>query len=1375
MRTFHIFHIFLFLVSLFNNPCNGQENISVRQLPILDQLPSNSVYRVFQDKEGYMWFGTQDGLCRYDGYQMKIFRSDLNNPHLLTSNDIKSIAEDAKGNLWIGTNEGLNILKKGTFTFISHPDSTLRNKYISSIVTASDSTIWVGYYNGVKRYNTDFGLIEDYSYKENNPKSIPYASVNNIYEDSYQNIWILLWDKGLYKYNKESKLFTKSPKIGKLDNPFNMFQDKKNNYWIGTWNDGLHLFTSNKISENSFTDLESSSRIENNNAQTFFSFTQDDYNHYIWAMSMSGLSTYKYDKRGNIFSINTHDLFKNTNNIFSEIIKDRNGNLWIGAFSEGVFMISFNKPVIQNFPTNIFNNKYNIAPSFTSLCDDNNGNIWINQNRLGLFIYSPEKQNLKYYKEIDKLKDKDELTKISYVTYISSLHEIWITNQQNSKICKIGLQKNKNLNSDIKYTKDYDLSSISKSPGTTQAIFEDNNSNIWVATSDALFVQPAEAKNMYTIKNTPGSITAISQDVNNNIWISTSNNGIYKLATPKYLTQEQIQKIQFRKITQNSLSDHIPSIAADLSGQIWIGTKEGSIYAYNTTDKTFSNKTSDCGLAGEAILDLIVDKYNNVWITTYKKIIEFNPKNNAHYIYSHSDGIQINSHLKGAFFKPQNSTSIYIAGNRGYSRFTPSEFLLAPPKKSQVQITDIKVQSESILFPHKKNKLDSTKNILRLAPDDKNIEIYFSTLNYNNPEKIRFAYKLVGVDNDWNYINNDRHFALYNQLKKGKYTFQVKATDEHNLWSNEITSLRIIKEPHYYETHLAYALYVILIVIVIYIIIYIILNRVKLRSQITMAQFEKNKSEELTQTKLKYFTNISHDLLTPLTIISCLIDDIETTSKKNKNQLSIMRSNIERLKRLLQQILDFRRIEGGKMQLHISQSDIVAFIKDICYNHFFPLFNTKKIDLEFNCSPNEINAYFDADKIDKVVFNILSNAFKFTSEGGKIHINLALKKQNNTPFIDIFIEDTGIGIDPKDLDKIFTRFYTNKNLNSSDTHGIGLSLCKDLIELHHGTITVESKLQKGTTFTVTIPIDKNSYTDNEIITESVLGLSDTESIELNTCITNDENDTTNKTNINILLVEDNLELLHLMRQILSRSYNILTSTNGKKALEIINKTDIPIVISDVMMPDMDGIELCKTLKNNIETSHISIILLTAKNSINDRVECYNAGADAYISKPFEMNVLLARINNFISTKQSKQKEFKSNVEINVSALEYPSMDEQFLKNAITIIENNLSETDFDVNTFAEELNISKSSLYRKIKTTTDLSPVEFIKNIKLKHASLMLKKDTSISISEVAYAVGFSDPKYFSSCFKAEFNITPREFQKTTSNEKIAHKNNPVG
>ncbi len=1333
---------------------SAQNNITVNQLPIMDKLPSNSVHRVYEDKEGYIWFGTPEGLCRYDGYRIKTFRSDINSPNLLTCNEISCIAEDNNHNLWIGTNEGLNILNKNTYEIIPLPNKNNRHLRIKDILVAKDSTIWVGAENIIERYNPDLSIRNRYYNNPDDSTSIPKGLVNGLFEDSYNNIWLTLWTKGLHKYNSITDKFIPFPEIGETNNPFRIFQDKQNKYWIGTWDDGLYLFNPNSNNQTLYHKINVFSKENNREEKTFFSFAQDNADEYIWVMSLFGLHAFKYNSNAAIEEVDLKNTLKKTNNIFSEIIKDKEGNLWIGAFSEGVFKINFNQPIIENFPINAIKKDIGLAPSFTSLLEDSDGDIWVNQNRFGLCVYSPTKKDFKLFTDITSLKQFKDLKYITNMNICGKNNEIWISNSQNSDILRI-----RKKNGKIKSIEHDDLNSLFQYPGIPQDFHTDQQGNIWIGTSSSLFIKQQSNDSIKLVKRNIGSVTDITQDTNDNIWISTSDKGLFSI---KRLTNLN-SHYEVNKIEYDHFGDHIQSLAADHSGNICIGTKEGRLFYYDSSSNQFTERTLECGLRGEAILDILIDKFNHLWISTYKNVIEFNPENMASFPYNYSDDIQVNSFLKGSKFITKDSERIYFGGNRGYSCFKPTERLKLPTQQTEVKITDIKIQNESILQSNKLSKYSKRNNTLTLLPEDKHIEFYFSVLDYNNPKKIKYSYKLSGIDNDWVYVKKDRQFAVYSQLKKGEYTLYIKATDAHNLWSNQITKLHIIRKAALYETNAAFVFYIIIIASVISILIYIMLSRLTLRNKVKMIQFEKNKTEELTQLKLKYFTNISHDLLTPLTIISCLIDDIETTSNQKFSQFSIMRSNIVRLKRLLQQILDFRRVENGKMQLRITNADIVSFIKDICFNHFLPIFNKKHIHFTFDSPQKEIKAYFDADKIDKVLFNLLSNAFKFTPENGSISISLSSKKENNHSFLYIKVSDSGIGINSQNLDKIFTRFYYNDTLNASETHGIGLSLSKDLIELHHGKISVKSEPNMGTTFEIKIPIDKKSYSITEIATNSLIGIYESLTEIKKTDYTNDNS--TEQTishapsGINILVVDDNSELLQLMKQLLSRSYHILTATNGFEAMEVVKTADIDIIVSDVMMPEMDGIEFCKLLKGNIETSHISVILLTAKNSINDRIECYNAGADAYISKPFEMKVLEARINNFVSHKREQQKEFKSNAEINISSLEYPSMDEQFLKNAVELIEKNLSETLFDINRFADELNLSKSSLYRKIKTITGLAPVEFIRNIKLKHASIMLKKN-SISISEVAYAVGFSDPKYFSSCFKAEFNITPSEYQK---------------
>ena len=618
-----------------------------------------------------------------------------------------------------------------------------------------------------------------------------------------------------------------------------------------------------------------------------------------------------------------------------------------------------------------------------------------------------------------------------------------------------------------------------------------------------------------------------------------------------------------------------------------------------------------------------------------------------------------------------------------------------------------------------------------------------------------------GVDDDWVYVRGDRQFAFYNQLPKGKRTFYLKTTDVNGLWSNYIAEVQVFKQPAFYETLWAYLFYIVFTLLCLYLFYHRMKRRIQLRHELRIAQIDKEKSEELVQTKLRYFTNISHDLLTPLTIITCLIDDAEMTNGSRISQLTMIRSNVNKLRRLLQQILDFRKVESGNMKLSVSKSDVISFIDDVCKIHFTPLMRKKNQTFTFLTEDRHLMAYFDRDKLDKIVSNLLSNAYKYTANGGNIKLIVDSYWESENHHLRIQVVDTGEGIAPADLENVFKRFYTINKGDESESNGIGLSLTKDLVELHHGTINVESELGKGSTFTVDLPINKDSYQEDELISEhiSANGINTDLILEKEALADSQVGEDTQIADVHLLLVEDNEELLFLMEKILSKHYHVLIAKDGLEALNVIKDNEIDIIISDVMMPEMDGLEFCRALKSNLETSHIPIILLTAKNTVEDRIECYNAGADGYISKPFELKILEARINNFIMHKKNKQEEFRSNVEVNIDSLEPSSIDKEFLDKVISVINSNMSEGDFDVVQLADALAVSKSSLYRKMKLATGLSPIEFIRNIRLKHGSQLLKDKSSVA--EVAYECGFSNPKYFATCFKEEFGVTPKEYQKS--------------
>lgn len=1318
----------------------------------MSQLPSNSVQRVFQDKEGYIWFGTLDGLCRYDGYSVRSFRSDMNNPFLLTNNDISCLTEDDDNHLWIGTKQGINILNKHNLQIEPFQENTFKRDRINSLASDGKGNIWIGSTRGLYRYNVKTQTLENYAYDPYDKKTISGTGVTYIYRDNHGAIWVMFWDSGLCKYIPETNNFQRFPKVGLLNNPFRIYQDKEDNYWIGTWGDGFCHFNPNAPEEGMYT-FHKVMNMSKTPETTIYSIVQDDKYGYLWLMSLTGLYVMKHEPDGTLTPIDISAHLTGSSRLYSEIIKDKDNNLWIGAFSEGVIFINFERPPVQNYPLDIVRQRMGFSPSVRALSEDKDGLVWLGLNRYGLCFYDRKNNTASMHTELPGLKNLFNLETVNYIKEIKSRGEHWIScnNQYLFALQKTG------TSIFLKRMIDVNSNNAINSNGD-KIIFEDRSGNVWIGMlGGVVLITPQDR--LVTVTEIP-SVTDITQDLDGNIWVSSEQSGLCMLTE----TARGYDTTVFDKYSEGLNTNNVQSVCLHASGLLWIGTKEGRVVTYDKKKNQFRDVSNMCAMTGEGILNILSDKSGNIWIATNKKVTRFNPRTESSTTYSVFDNLAVNSFIAGACSKSYTG-EVLFGGNRGFCSFLPAKDKnTRTSKPTWVHITDVKIHNQSVFDPDSKIAYDNVKSRLVIRHTDNNIEIEFSTLNYAFPTKVQYAYKLEGVDNDWNYAANNRRFANYNNLDKGTYNFLLRATDENGLWSDVVTTLEIVKKPAFYETWWAQLIYLAVALCLLLIFYRFSLNRFRLRNELKFARIDKEKSEELTQTKLRYFTNISHELLTPLTIISCLIDDLELTYKGKFWQHDVMKINVNRLKRLLQQILDFRKVESGNMKLKVTEDDMVHFVSHICQFNFKPLAKDKQIHFSMVPSEKSIIGWYDAEKLDTVLFNLLSNAFKYTPSKGTILVNLEQMIREGERYARIIVSDTGRGIAESDIEHIFTRFYSNDPTNSVENHGIGLTLTKEMLEMHHGTIRVDSILNEGSKFTVEIPIDKEAYDDSERVEKQPVSMEDNlkqleiASLEVEAAEPVDTED------VNILIVEDNSQLRILIEKIFNKRYHTFVAENGIEALKIVEETPIDIVVSDIIMPEMDGLELCRKLKSNLTTSHIAVLLLTAKNSVDDRIDSYRAGADGYLSKPFELKVLDARISSLIKNRKHKSERFKTTAELSISSLDFASIDEKFLENAIAVIEEHLAEPDFDLDMFSGKLSMSKSSLYRKIKSLTGMSPVEFTKNIRLKHACQMLNKQAG-NVSDIAYSVGFADPKYFTSCFKAEFGMTPTEYVKKNKEE----------
>lgn len=969
-------------------------------------------------------------------------------------------------------------------------------------------------------------------------------------------------------------------------------------------------------------------------------------------------------------------------------------------------------------------------PAVASLCVDKEGIFWFSQDRYGLCIYDPKNNLLKHYTECRETA-KLPFLNITVLASSRSGDRVWV-GPDNSAV--YGLQRE---GMDIKVYREIEIGNFTKNPGSITSLYEDSKNNLWIGTTSGLFVYHPHTATLETVSDASGNVAAITQTADGQIWAVIKTMGICRTDANK---QTEIYPLNKDFTCVDAMSD----------GKLWIGTGEGEVLLFDPQTGEFTDHSIACGMKGDNINSITIDAFNHIWIATNQQIKEYNPRNAAYRTYStRSRDILPTRLLSGAHYY-DGKNELFFGGISGIISIPPSQQLEGIPQQVTTQITDIKIMGKSIYedIP----ATDPLKGTLRISPGDQNLEIEFSSFDFHNLDRIRYAYRMKEVDNDWVYLDEKRNSAFYNRLDKGKYIFQVKATDENGLWSDNVTELHLHRLPAWYETWWAYALYFIMAAGILWAIIYLYLQRIKQDN-------DKKYTEKLTQTKLRYFTNISHELLTPLTILSCLADEIESTVEEDRKRIGLMQSNIGRLKRLLQQVLDFRKAESKNMKLMVSRGDILSFVKSICEDNFALLMKSKKITFSFSADANKINGYFDQDKLDKILFNLLSNACKYTAKGRSVMLEMQTYTLAGHEYLKIRVKDEGIGIAPKEMDKIFTRFYNNSFNKAGLSNGIGLSLTKELVELHHGKIEVESRLGEGSVFTVEIPVDKGSYTSEELKETSY---KDEQNKLLNHLATDDADTEQNvkKTDYTLLLVEDNEELLLLMNSIFSKTYHVITAKNGQEALEQIKKHNVDVVISDIMMPEMDGQALCKHIKNDIATSHIIVILLTAWISVENQIDSYKAGADDYIPKPFEPGALKARLENLLNKRKRMQTEFKNNLMTGlISNIGFTSMDEQLIEKGLKFVEENLSNPDLDVAVLADTLNMSRSTLSRKIKAITGQTPTGFIKEIKMQHACRMLKNKMT-TVSEVIYALGYNDHKHFTTSFKETFGITPSEYQK---------------
>lgn len=1351
MKACFFFCILLFqmlLQAAFAQHLNSiPEDFKFQHFTSANGLSQRSVMAIVQDKKGYLWFGTRDGLNKFDGNKFIIYRHDLNDPNSLSNNNIHAIYEDFTGNLWVGTQNGLNRYNPAEDNFIRYKSGNnsndLTGNIISDITNINKEVIWVATENGISEINTINQKITHIQKNKSPDNSLSENKVRYILPTKNGNIWICN-TRYIDYYNIKSKTFQRFdyPKKNSTSIHFNdlptLYIDHNNTLWLG-YEGGLAVYDH---SLKRFIDFEF--RQEKAITTAVRSISEDLHGN-LWIGSYSGLYILGADQTDlkHIIHDENNPTSLSQNSIY-KIIRDSRGDMWIGTWADGLNYYNRDNDAFKHISFGTTNNKLNYRV-VSGITEDSNGNLWIGTEGGGLNFLNRTTKKLTYFKNIPGDPNSLSANNVKAVI-IDNTKNIWIgmhdggvnllrPNQQPYKFHKIDFPKEHNLS-----LKSYKVLTL----------FEDTKGNIWIGTltGGLIFYNP-QTQTLSRIDKDIRTIMSIAQTEHPDILLIGGDKG---LETFNINTHKR-SKISLKNINQETSDIYVNCLFIDNFNNYWVGTEGFGVYMYDPKRKKAKVYGIKDGLPNDIIYGILSDNNGNIWVSTNNGISKINIESGSIKNYNQSDGLQGNEFNYGSFYKTK-SKDLFFGGTNGLTYFNPNDIR----KNTFIPTIDINnIDVNNLPYSRITN---STPQII-LEYNENNFSIDFTSLSYMHPEKNEFEYMLEGNDRKWNNAGAQRK-AVYTNIKAGNYIFRVKGSNNDGIWSHKEASLNIKVLPAPWRSWWAYTIYAIILGGVIVYIRRLILLRIKERK-------EKEKSEQINQLKLRLFTDISHDFRTPLTLIIGPLEkmvDEKIGNEYIQQQHDVMLRNAKMLLQLINQVLDFRKSESNDLTLQATQENIIPFIKDI-KNSFNSLAAIKNIDYQLIVDKNEILVWFDHIKLKKVLFNLLSNAFKFSNDNSEVIIELSTISRKtdteNNDLLKISVTNFSEVIPKKDIDFIFDQFYQLDNEKKNLGYGIGLSLCKRLIELHHGEIFVESSAEKGTSFNILLKLGQEHISSDER-TSTTPTLQDEQLFVVNEKAVSTplvDHDLPESQNIlqSLLIVEDNIELQAFIKNIFDKRYKVFIADNGQTAIELTQQNPIDLIISDIQMPIMNGFELCKNIKTNLLTSHIPIILLTAKTSTTHQEEGYYTGADAYITKPFNAKILELRVSNLLETRAALIRKFKKDAILEPQKLVVTSPDETFLEKAISIVEKNIDNPDFNASIFVDQMNMSRTVIYTKLKALTGQNISTFIRTIRLKKAGQLISQ-TKMNVSEIAYQVGFNDLKYFRECFKEFFKMTPSEYKK---------------
>lgn len=1340
-------------ILFFHFPGNAQANF--RHLTTSDGLSHNTVQDLVQDSKGFLWFATADGLNRYDGLNFQIYRRSLRDKRSMSSNEVTCLLEDKKGRIWIGTRSGgicqldssgshFNHLRKtnlgtdisaavitslaedkagnlwaathGLGLLLINPDTkqvrqfntktdNLPSDHVLRVVPDRKGNLWIGFTSGILvKMNLTNHHIQQYKFERYN--YISKGNITAIFCDSHDRIWVGTEGWGLFRY-EESKddfapVFYKSEVIEGTNIVRSMYEDKKGKFWLGT-DDGVVL-----------SDDIDFKRIS----------------HYRAEPSVPG-------------SLSTHATYC--------IRGDKQGNIWVGTW-EGGLNILFAKPGLfdqyQYQPGQV---NSLLAPQVSAVSADADGNVWLGSRR-GLTLLNRKTRSYSHFmhREGDPNSiNGNDVTNIRQVTKTSMLVNIW-----NNGTDIVDSRTGKVLKHLTQFKADRLLS-----------IVPIDSNNVYIATNKGALWQMDlhtwQTRRVEAFPPTKLSFTAMTAGPDSTIWIGSYDEGLIEW-------DQRTGRVHFfhNTLQTGGLYDaHITCLFLDRKRQLWVGT-QGGLHRYNAKSKKFALISIDNGLPNDAVMSIIQDKTGFLWIATNNGLCQMSEAGKVIRTYRQDDGLAGNDFTERAVSQGPDGT-LFWGGKHGLTVFNPDRANFVSPS-FPVYLTGMKLFNRPVV----PGDIDSP--LTRDLPETKSVTLRynqsvitfdFAAVLFQAHRNARYAYKLEGFEEAWNYVGPQRS-ATYTNLDPGTYELLVKASTSDDFQNASQTRLQIIVLPPWYRTYWAYCLYATLVIALLMLIRWMIQIREGYKTELRIEHIETEKARELDRLRSGFFTNISHEFRTPLTLILTPLEQFLSDHAPDPRRpwFQTMHQNANRLLRLINQLLDLSKLESGLLHPEISRQDVMGFIRRITAS-FEQIAMKQHVVLEVNAKEDVLPVFFDPDIVEKVLYNLIANALKYTARGGSVKVSCYLMNPDQSPELLLEVRDTGIGIPSEHQTHIFDRFYqvNGKHQIKKAGTGIGLALTRELVELHKGSITVESQPDAGALFTVKLPVYQTAFPPEWLSGKpaDVADAPDRATLWLETMQEEQPDLQQNKELPLVLIVEDHDDLRIYLSDCFSRNYRVLQASNGREALQQAEKEVPDLIVSDWLMPDMDGVQLCKAIKTNEKTSHVPLILLTSKSSNESKIFGFNVGADDFVTKPFNVDILLTRARNLIQGRLKLRVKYGRILHLKPADIQIDSAEEQFLKKVLLLIETYLSDPGLDMQRLELELAMSNTQLYRKLKALTGKGGNELIRSIRLQRAKQYLGKGGQ-QIAEIAYQVGFNDANYFIRSFKKEFGISPGEFMKSS-------------